>query len=409
MASFVASRAESGLKKTDILLIAAEARRDLQSGNKVIDASIGSFLYDNKKLGSVSKIKESLKESITDRLGYPPVKGYEEYKEAVLRWLLKDRYEEVLSSKKVAFGATIGGTGACYIAFNTFLDKGDTVLLPEPMWSNYTQIADKSYVKHDRYELFDLDNNFNIASLKERIEVVKKSSKHLLIVINDPCQNPTGFSMVEKEHEELISLLNEEGKDIAITVLYDLAYLDFLTGGKKRYYLFDMLLDRKLNFLPAFAFSCSKSFGGYGLRNGALFALAEDEFTKKEVETSIESLARGTYSCPPGASLYSVARALLDEEKRESIIEDIAYNSEILHKRGTKLVRLLKESNIPFFRYDSGFFLTLKVDDAFKVYDELKKKHIYIVAIAEKQVRIALSGINEEEIEILVKELKEII
>ena len=163
MASFVASRAESGLKKTDILLIAAEARRDLQSGNKVIDASIGSFLYDNKKLGSVSKIKESLKESITDRLGYPPVKGYEEYKEAVLRWLLKDRYEEVLSSKKVAFGATIGGTGACYIAFNTFLDKGDTVLLPEPMWSNYTQIADKSYVKHDRYELFDLDNNFNIA------------------------------------------------------------------------------------------------------------------------------------------------------------------------------------------------------------------------------------------------------
>ena len=90
-------------------------------------------------------------------------------------------------------------------------------------------------------------------------------------------------------------------------------------------------------------------------------------------------------------------------------LEDIAYNSEILHKRGTKLVRLLKESNIPFFRYDYGFFLTLKVDDAFKVYDELKKKHIYIVPIAEKQVRIALSGINEEEIEILVKELKEII
>ena len=109
------------------------------------------------------------------------------------------------------------------------------------------------------------------------------------------------------------------------------------------------------------------------------------------------------------ASLYSVARALLDDKKRESIIEDIAYNSEILHKRGTKLVRLLKESNIPFFRYDFGFFLTLKVDDAFKVYDELKKKHIYIVPIAEKQVRIALSGINEEEIEILVKELKEII
>ena len=72
---YIAKRAQTGLSASDILKTAAEAKADRQKGNKVIDASIGVFLYDEKKLGEVGVVKDAIAGHVTDDLSYPPVAG----------------------------------------------------------------------------------------------------------------------------------------------------------------------------------------------------------------------------------------------------------------------------------------------------------------------------------------------
>ena len=69
----VAKRSAVGISKNDIIAINAEAKKREQEGVKVINASIGTFLTEEKKVGSVSLMKEGLSSHITEQLGYPSV------------------------------------------------------------------------------------------------------------------------------------------------------------------------------------------------------------------------------------------------------------------------------------------------------------------------------------------------
>ncbi|MCI2069228.1 MAG: pyridoxal phosphate-dependent aminotransferase [Bacilli bacterium] len=407
MARHIAKRAEGAVSSSDILKISAEARADKAAGHQVIDGSIGAFLNDDKTLGGISEIRSSLKEHITDDLSYPPILGFQEYKEAILKWLLKDEYEKASNDFSIPFGATLGGTGACSISFNIFLDRGEKVLLPDIMWGNYKLIASLAGDGYATYPLYDEKGGFGIQGIKKAIDKLAKEQTHVLLVINDPCQNPTGYCLKEHEYDELFSVLQEEGKKTILTVLFDIAYLDFEPCHAPLHPLFTHALQKGNSFLPCFAFSCSKTFGIYGLRAGALFAICEKEEEAKELLSSISSQARGIYSCPDGPALHAVAQAVNDPKQAIKLRQEISLNAEVLSKRGSLLKAALKENNIAYLPFDEGFFLTVKVEKAFKVAETLKAEHIFIVPLDDNHMRIALAGLNDEEINILTRKIKE--
>lgn len=404
---YIAKRAQTGLSASDILKTAAEAKADRQKGNKVIDASIGVFLYDEKKLGEVGVVKDAIAGHVTDDLSYPPVSGPESYKVQVQKWLFKDHYEEVRNRFHIAFGATLGGTGAICLAFNTFLERGDAVLLPSMMWTNYVQIAEKAGLFPETYPLFNSEDGFNTAGLKNQIEELSQKQKNVLVLINDPCQNPTGYCLKDGEYGPLFDMLDEEGKKTNLTVIFDIAYIDYDERSRSFHPLFRSATGKIHSFLPAFAFSCSKSFGLYGMRCGALFALCPDEETEKGLIGSIECLARSIYSCPNGPALLSVAKALEDESSRQKLEEEICSNEAILNRRAKLIRKELSEKGIAYLPFTEGFFITVVVKDAYRTSEELKKRHMYVVILDANHIRIALSGLNEEEIPVLVSALKE--
>lgn len=405
--SYIAKRARSGLSSSDILKTAVEAKADRQKGNKVIDASIGVFLYDQKKLGEVEVVKDAIAEHVNDDLSYPPVSGPELYRVEVQKWLFKDHYEEITKRFQIAFGATLGGTGAVCLAFNTFLERGDAVLLPSIMWTNYRQIAAQAGVLSETYPLFDEKGNFNIAGLKEKIEELAKKQKNVLVLINDPCQNPTGYCLKDEEYGPLFDMLDEEGKKTELTALFDIAYIDYDERSRSFHPLFKHAAEKIHFFLPAFAFSCSKSFGLYGMRCGALIGLCRDEKTKEGMLQSIECLARSIYSCPNGPALLCVGKALENESSREKLEDEIRSNEEILNRRAKLIRKELEDKGISYLPFQEGFFIALTVPDALKITQELKKKHMYVVLLDPTHIRLALSGLNEEEIPVLVSAIKE--
>ncbi|MBR4274665.1 MAG: aminotransferase class I/II-fold pyridoxal phosphate-dependent enzyme, partial [Bacilli bacterium] len=90
-------------------------------------------------------------------------------------------------------------------------------------------------------------------------------------------------------------------------------------------------------------------------------------------------------------------------------IDEISVNKMALVERGNYLTSLLDEAGIKHYPYKSGFFLTLKVDNAVATFDALALKHFYVVPIDEDKVRIALSGITKSECLDLVNALKEVL
>ena len=220
--SFIAKRSR-GKMKSDILKIGAMAKADKLSGNHVIDATIGVFLNDDKSINTVPAVIDDLNNNVTKNVGYAPITGYPKFKEGLLKWYLKDQYEIRTNEYIIPFGATLGGTGALSIAFNCFLDLGDTVLLPSIMWGNYKLIAKKAGLKYDTYQLFNSEGNFNITNLCSKIEEYSSSQSNIIVVLNDPCQNPTGYSLSNEEHLKLILKLNKLSEKVNIIVIYDIA------------------------------------------------------------------------------------------------------------------------------------------------------------------------------------------
>lgn len=409
MEHYIAARSMKPLEKNDIIAISAMAKKDRAMGNRVVDGSIGTFLDDDRTLGKVETIDKALSEHVTDCLGYPSVYGDPEYVEAVEDWVFEDKKEKIKNDFHVFTGATIGGTGALSIAFNLFLEPLEAVLLPDVMWTNYILIAKKASDSFVTYNMFNEEGGLDIDSIKEKIETQFAKGERVLLVINDPCQNPTGYCMSEEEYDNLFEMLNEEGKKGKLTVLFDIAYLSYYDVKGSKCKLIDKLSEGKTTFLPLIVFSCSKVFGLYGLRMGALIALALDEEEKDEIHNSFGAQARGVYSVPVGSSQHAVAKALKDKNVRQKLVDEIEHNKKVLGERGKALLEELEDAGIEHYPYGSGFFVTIKVKNAFDVFEKLKKEHIYIVPMNEHSMRIALSGMTKEDGVILVEALKRIL
>ncbi len=408
MKEFVAKRSRQGVSKTDIIAINSQALKDAKEGNKVINASIGTFLDDDKKVGSVPLIKEAIKDHITDNLGYPGTSGVASYLDGVMKYVFAEKLETIQSLYKPYAGGTLGGTGAISIAFNLFLEEGEAVLLPDVMWTNYKLIAKKAHATCMTYEMFDEKGGLNLPSIRKTIQEAREKYHHVLLVINDPCQNPTGYCMTKEEYDELFVILNEEGRKGYLTVLFDIAYISFFHIDGKECSLIGKLAEGKCDFLPAICFSCSKLFGLYGLRVGSLIVLCPNEENQIEVKRGFDAIARGTYSVPNGPAQIAISQVLNDQTKIDELHAEVKKNSDILAERSKILMEELEKAGIEYYPYKSGFFITLKIKDAFEVSKKLVSSHMYVVPMNENSIRLAISGMTKEEVALLIQEIKKV-
>ncbi len=402
MKEYVAKRSRHGVSKTDIIAINSMAQKEASQGFDVINASIGTYLDDDKKVGSVDLVRTALKEHVTDNLGYPNSIGNQDYLDGVMKFVFADKLSLIQSFYHPFIGSTLGGTGALSIAFQLFLEEGEAVLLPDVMWTNYMLIADKAHATYMTYKMFNEKGGMDLTSLKETIQKAREKYHHVLVVINDPCQNPTGYCMTKEEYDELFQLLNEEGRKGYLTALFDIAYISFFHVENEKCVLIDKLSQGKTDFLPLVIFSCSKLFGLYGLRLGAMIALCPNEENKEEVKRGFGAIARGTYSVANGPCQYAVSKVLLDESKTQELLSEVQRNSDDLYSRSKVLMEELQKAHIEYYPYKSGFFISLKIDDAFKVSEELRKQHMFVVPMNDHSIRLAISGMTKDEISRLI-------
>ena len=92
------------------------------------------------------------------------------------------------------------------------------------------------------------------------------------------------------------------------------------------------------------AVSCSKNFGLYRERCGALLMVAANAGQRRVLESQVKQIARGMYSMPPAHGALIVARVLADKELRSTWRRELAMMSQRLAVLRTRLARALGQA-----------------------------------------------------------------
>lgn len=403
---FISKSAEHKELKNNILALASEANKAKKKDSSVINATTGMLKNEDGSLYEFESVKSAIKDlNVSEKFAYVNSTGTPKYAEAVLLSIFGKYLEEVKKECYIDCLATPGGSGALNLTFTNYVERGETVLLPNHMWENYLSYGVEMGFNSATYSLFDENGNFDIEDLKHKVINLKHTQNKILILINDPCENPTGFCMKEKDYDALINIARDNPNTNFI-YLMDVAYFDFYNVDsniiKKRYAKFK---DIPSNALALFVFSGSKSFGLYGLRIGALCALSKDEEEIKDFKRVSSFSCRAKWSSSSTLGMSIIEKLVLNEEYISSYEEEIKTVCAMLEERSIAFLKAAKEVGLETLPYEKGFFICVPSKDPERLMKELQKDGVYAIS-THSALRIALCAINKSEASRLPKLIK---
>ena len=273
-------------------------------------------------------------------------------------------------------------------------------------WGNYKIICNETGKHLVTFKLFDKEQKFNLKSFSSKVDLLLEVQDSLLIILNTPAHNPTGFALSEEDWDGVLDAVKahaEKGKKISILV--DIAYIDF--GGEKnatRKFMskFGALSE---NILTMFSFSMSKSFTMYGQRTGALIAVSSskdviDEFkdvNKYSNRAVWSNINRGAQAFLAALHKDKAVSAALDTER------DQIYH--MVQKRADVFVEEAKQCELNFLPYKGGFFIAVPAENPVAICDSLHEDLVFAVPL-QLGVRIAACSVSLEKMKGIATKLK---
>ena len=381
--------------------IAAEAKKNNPS---VINATIGMLNDSNDEFYTFKALKEVLETiSFYESFSYADTDGGEEFQKAILKWVFGKKLNAFLETHYAGVVATPGGSGAISTTFQNYMMPNDKVMVPSVMWETYITIAKERGCDVAKYELYDEEGKFNLDSIKETILNLMSKQESIILVINDPCHNPTGFCMTDEDYDNLVKMLNEF--DYPFVLLMDIAYFDFydVNGDliRNRFYKLSQL---KENVLINFAFSGSKTFGLYGLRIGASILLGKNKDEVNNFVNAITYTSRANWGSSSRLGISLIKTLVSNDEYYEMFKSEVKEVALMLQKRSEAFITEAKKIGLEMLPYERGFFVCVPSNDPVQLMNKLHEYDVYVV-VTKTCIRVALCSINETE----AKQLPQII
>ncbi len=331
------------------------------------------------------------------------IQGNPLYREAVYKWLFD---EEDIPCEIIV---SPGGAGAVSATMHNVLNPGDTLIMPSQGWGPYKTMANEFGFNLTKYNLFK-NNGFDLNSFKETLETIMLKEGKVLAIINDPCHNPTGYTMTSDEWDELLSFLDELSRKGPVVIINDIAYVDYCVNPtwKDHFLKYKNLND---NIMVVIAFSLSKTFTAYGMRVGAMVAITNNkEELSKFKDASIYS-ARSIWSTCNNSVMELFAQITSDEVLYTNYINEKQEYIELLKDRAKIFITECKEEGIELYPFTEGFFATLKIpDDKEKEALNLRLQEINILTVeVDGGLRVALCSVPKKKLRGLARKIKAVL
>ena len=397
MAEFILAR-ENGRKiprEDRIFGISNRAKAAIaeKGRDNVINGTIGALLNDEGKLVVLKSVDEVFRKlGPNDYAEYAPIGGIVPFREAVQ----KAAFGEHTPEGYIEAVATPGGTGSLRNVISNYSEPGDAVLTSDWHWAPYGTIAGEIGRKIDVFEMFTEEGKFNGTSFRAKCSELLAEQNSLVIILNTPAHNPTGYSLTEEDWDEVIWILKGEAEcGKAIALLVDAAYIDF-AGDEERYRRFlPKLAQLPENVISIVAYSLSKTFTLYGARCGAMICVAKTPEIAEEFKRVSEFSSRGSWSNTARIAQVILSKIYGDTALLEKVNEERKLYRDMLAARGRAFSEAAAECGLKIVPYDAGFFVSVPCDDPDAASRALEEQNVFLVPLA-KGIRVSVASIPEE-------------
>ncbi|MBV9569726.1 MAG: aspartate/tyrosine/aromatic aminotransferase [Alphaproteobacteria bacterium] len=292
-----------------------------------------------------------------------------------------------------------GGTGALRLGAELIraANPQAQIWLGRPSWANHDPIFNAVGATIRDYQHFNAEKQS--VCFDSLMAAMKEANAGDVFVLHAACHNPTGADFSMEEWQEIAQALLR----YRLVPFLDTAYQGFARGLEE-----DMAGARLVFRAVPEAFvsvSCSKNFGLYRERTGALFVRASDAAKADSVRSNVLGIARANYSMPPDHGAAIVRTILSETALRSMWEEELVAMRESLQGVRARLARL-RVNSIDFapIAQQNGMFATLPLTKAQVA--RLKDEHgIYMAPSG----RINIAGLMSADLDSFAAALRSVL
>lgn len=384
----------SPLAADPILGLSAAYREDTNPDK--IDLGVGVYKDESGTtpiMAAVKKAEQLRLESETTKTYQSPA-GDPEFDEAIAGLLLGDAAADYRSATVQA----PGGTGGLRVAAGLVQrsNPAATVWLSQPTWANHRPVFAGAGLAVQEYPYYSADAAG--VDFDAMTTALRQLSSNDVVVLHGCCHNPTGADLTEAQWQVVAGIAVERG----FVPLVDIAYQGFARGLDEDAFSVRCLA-RQVPELIAVS-SCSKNFGLYRERTGAVCLISRDRQREDVALQHLLNVARSTYSMPPAHGAAIVSTILHDQALRQLWEEELTSMRDRMNACRNLLADRLAQQGVgaafDHIRAQRGMFsyLGVSVEQVARLREEYS---IYMV----NSGRINIAGVNQQNLEYLADAL----
>ena len=359
---------------------------------RVTNATIGAIMDDEEKLACIPTMEKVFRAlPMNDMIAYAPISGLPGYLDTVVDLTFADQKP----AGYYAAVATAGGTGAIHHAIANYSEVGDQVLTSDWFWGPYNVLCTEARRKLATYQLFDEHQNFNIKAFTAKVEELLKAQSSLLIIINTPAHNPTGYSLSESDWAQVLDVCKAQAKGGVkkISLLVDIAYIDYAGEKNETRKFMKQFGGLPANILVMFAFSMSKGYTMYGQRTGAIIGLSSSQEVITEFANINKYSSRATWSNINRGAMTVLTKIQQDKTLLAQFEKEREAYYQMIRSRAAIFMDEAKACGLNALPYKAGFFLSIPSANPGAVCEKLHDDLIFAVPL-KMGVRVAVCAVS---------------
>ena len=222
----------------------------------------------------------------------------------------------LIAEQRAGATQTPGGTGALRLSADFIAQclPGRGIWLSNPTWPIHETIYATAGLKVSHYPYVGSDNRLDVEAMLATLNQIPKGD---VVLLHACCHNPTGFDLSQDDWRRVLDVVRSR----ELLPLIDFAYQGFGDGLEQDAWAVRLFAQELPELL--ITSSCSKNFGLYRDRTGALIVCAKDAEKLTDVRSQLAHIARNLWSTPPDHGAAVVATILGDPQLKQRWADEV--------------------------------------------------------------------------------------
>jgi aspartate aminotransferase len=367
-----------------------------------VDLGVGVYRNDRGETPVLAAVRDAEKAVLSRQTSktYVAPAGNPGFNQSMERLVLGEGHA-VLTAGRVRTIQAPGGCGALRLGAELIrLASPDSVVhVSTPTWANHVPLLSGCGLKLERYPYFDpATGGVQFSAMVAALEQLPPKA---VVLLHASCHNPTGADLSEEQWRELLVLFKRKN----LLPFIDIAYQGLGRGVAEDAFGARLFCSELPEVLVAV--SCSKNFGLYRERTGALHVVS-DAAAGDAILSQLVRIARSLYSMPPDHGAAIVHEILENPVLRASWVEEVgamrARIQGLRHEAVRQLSRAYPQRDFSYIEAQRGMFsyLGVNVDQV----RELRTQHHVFMT---DDSRINIAGLRNENLEYFAQAVAQVL